>query len=389
MIPYGKQHIDDEDIKAVVETLISDWLTQGPKVPLFEDAMSKYCGARYAVAVNSATSALHLACLALSVGEGDRVWTSPNSFVASSNCALYCNAIVDFVDIDIETGNMCITALESKLRKAKKTNTLPKVVIPVHFAGQSCDMESIATLASHYGFRIIEDASHAVGAKYDSSFVGSCEYSDICVFSFHPVKIITTMEGGMAMTNNPALAESMRMGRSHGVTNTEQSMTEPSHGPWYYQQISLGYNYRMNDIEGALGISQVKKLSEFIGKRNAIAKNYDELFKSCPKIYPLIVNNRSYSSYHLYVIRVTNLNFVKKKELIESLRNEGILAHVHYIPIHTQPYYKALGFKCGDLPSAELYYQQAITLPIFPSLKPSQVKFVANKVKTLLDELEK
>ena len=338
MIPYGKQHIDDEDINAVVETLKSDWLTQGPKVPLFEEAMSEYCGARHAVAVNSATSALHLACLALSVGEGDRVWTSPNSFVASSNCALYCNAIVDFVDIDIETGNMSITELENKLRKAKETNTLPKVLIPVHFAGQSCDMKSIATLASHYGFRVIEDASHAVGAKYKNSLVGSCKYADICVFSFHPVKIITTMEGGMAMTNDPALAESMRMGRSHGVTSAKELMTKPSHGPWYYQQVSLGYNYRMNDIEGALGVSQVKKLSVFIEKRNSIAKKYNELFKSYPRICPLIVSDQSYSSYHLYVVRIFDISQEQKKTLIERLRNAKIFAHLHYIPIHTQPY---------------------------------------------------
>ena len=389
MIPYGKQHIDDEDIKAVVETLISDWLTQGPKVPLFEEAMSEYCGARHAVAVNSATSALHLACLALSVGEGDRVWTSPNSFVASSNCALYCNAIVDFVDIDIETGNMSITELENKLRKAEGTNTLPKVLIPVHFAGQSCDMKSIATLASHYGFRVIEDASHAVGAKYKNSLVGSCKYADICVFSFHPVKIITTMEGGMAMTNDPALAESMRMGRSHGVTSAKELMTKPSHGPWYYQQVSLGYNYRMNDIEGALGVSQVKKLSVFIEKRNSIAKKYNELFKSYPRICPLIVSDQSYSSYHLYVVRIFDISQEQKKTLIERLRNAKIFAHLHYIPIHTQPYYEALGFNAGDFPSAEQYYKQAITLPIFPDLASSQVEFIVDKLITTLDELDK
>ncbi|WP_032094395.1 MULTISPECIES: UDP-4-amino-4,6-dideoxy-N-acetyl-beta-L-altrosamine transaminase [unclassified Alteromonas] len=389
MIPYGKQHIDGEDIKAVVETLKSDWLTQGPAVPRFEQALAQYCNAQYAVAVNSATSALHLACLALSVGEGDTVWTSPNSFVASSNCALYCNAKVDFVDVDLLTGNMCVSALEDKLEKAAQNNTLPKVVIPVHFAGQSCDMKRIFALSSHYGFRIIEDASHAVGAQYENNFVGSCEYSDICVFSFHPVKIITTMEGGMAMTNDPALADSMRLGRSHGVTNDKALMTEPSHGPWYYQQVSLGYNYRMNDIEGALGVSQVKKLSLFIEKRNAIAKKYDELFKSCPRIHPLIVSDQSYSSYHLYVVRVLDISQEQKKTLIERLRNEGIFAHLHYIPIHTQPYYDALGFNAGDFPNAEQYYQQAITLPIFPDLSSSQVEFIADKLITLLDKLGK
>ena len=381
MIPYGKQHIDDEDINAVVETLKSDWLTQGPKVPLFEEAMSEYCGARHAVAVNSATSALHLACLALSVGEGDRVWTSPNSFVASSNCALYCNAIVDFVDIDIETGNMSITELENKLRKAKETNTLPKVLIPVHFAGQSCDMKSIATLASHYGFRVIEDASHAVGAKYKNSLVGSCKYADICVFSFHPVKIITTMEGGMAMTNDPALAESMRMGRSHGVTSAKELMTKPSHGPWYYQQVSLGYNYRMNDIEGALGVSQVKKLSVFIEKRNSIAKKYNELFKSYPRICPLIVSDQSYSSYHLYVVRIFDISQEQKKTLIERLRNAGIFAHLHYIPIHTQPFYQKMGFKWGDFPKSEKYYNSAISIPLFPNLTFDDQDYIIENLK--------
>lgn len=388
MIPYGKQHIDNEDVKAVVDTLKSDWLTQGPVVPRFEQALAKYCDAKYAVAVNSATSALHLACLALSVGKGDRVWTSPNSFVASSNCALYCSAEVDFVDIDLLTGNMCANALEDKLKKAALNNTLPKVVIPVHFAGQSCDMKRISSLSSHYGFRIIEDASHAVGARYENNFVGSCKYSDICVFSFHPVKIITTMEGGMAMTNESALAESMRLNRSHGVTNAKELMTEPSHGPWYYQQVSLGYNYRMNDIEGALGVSQVNKLSLFIEKRNFIAKKYDELLKSCPRISPLIVSDQNYSSYHLYVVRILDMSLEQKKILIERLRNEGIFAHLHYIPIHTQPYYEAIGFEAGDFPNAEKYYQQAITLPIFPDLASSHVKFIVDKLITLLDEFD-
>ena len=383
MIPYGKQHIDDEDIKAVVETLTSDWLTQGPKVPLFEEAMSEYCGVRYAVAVNSATSALHLACLALSVGEGDRVWTSPNSFVASSNCALYCNAIVDFVDIDLETGNMCITALKNKLRKAKETNTLPKVLIPVHFAGQSCDMESIATLASHYGFRVIEDASHAVGAKYKNSLVGSCKYADICVFSFHPVKIITTMEGGMAMTNDPELVESMRMGRSHGVTNAKESMTKPSHGPWYYQQVSLGYNYRMNDIEGALGVSQVKKLSVFIEKRNSIAKRYDELFKSCPRILPLIVSGQSYSSYHLYVLQLdTKKSKITQNQIFEKLRSAGFFVNLHYIPVYKHPFYKNNGHQNTYLENAENYYSKAISIPIYPGISSDdQHRFVETLIK--------
>ncbi len=387
MIPYGKQHIDDEDIKAVVETLKSDWLTQGPTVPMFEQAMSEYCGAKYAVAVNSATSALHLACLALSVGEGDRVWTSPTSFVASSNCALYCNASVDFVDIDIETGNMCITALENKLRKAKKTNTLPKVVIPVHFAGQSCDMESIATLASHYGFRIIEDASHAVGAKYNSSFVGSCEYSDICVFSFHPVKIITTLEGGMAMTNNADLASRMHSSRSHGIIKDLDLTTDQSHGPWYYQQVELGYNYRMNDVEAALGISQLKKIDTLIQQRNDIAKLYNKLLKNNKVIKPLSSTTNNYMSYHLYVVRVTCCDLKMKRNLVCSLRNSGIFAHVHYIPIHTQSFYRGLGFNWGDFPNAERYYTEAVTLPIFPRLTPIEVKKIVRELVKLVNRL--
>jgi UDP-4-amino-4,6-dideoxy-N-acetyl-beta-L-altrosamine transaminase len=269
VIPYGRQHLDENDVNAVVETLTSNWLTQGPAVPKFEEALASYCNAEFGVAVNSATSALHIACLALGVGKEDIVWTSPNSFVASSNCALYCGASVDFVDIDLQTGNMCVKALKQKLEYARGINKLPKVVIPVHFAGQPCDMESLNALAKQYGFYVIEDASHAVGAKYKDVFVGSGKYADICVFSFHPVKIITTMEGGMALTNNKEWAVKMRMLRSHGITNNPAMMTEESHGPWYYQQTSLGFNYRMTDVEAALGLSQLEKLETFLEKRNA------------------------------------------------------------------------------------------------------------------------
>lgn len=386
MIPYGRQHLDEDDVKAVVETLTSNWLTQGPAIPKFETALADYCGANFGIAVNSATSALHIACLALGVSEGDRVWTSPNSFVASSNCALYCGAKVDFVDIDLQTGNMCMKALKQKLEHAQNINTLPKVVIPVHFAGQPCDMESLHVLAKQFGFYVIEDASHAIGAKYKGAFIGSGQYADICVFSFHPVKIITTMEGGMALTNNSEWAAKMRMLRSHGITNNPEMMTEESHGPWYYQQISLGFNYRMTDVEAALGLSQLDKLEVFLEKRNALAAHYDRLFSECETITPLKQNADGYSSYHLYVVRIDSLTDKQHADLVTNLRERGIFAHVHYIPIHMQPYYKNLGFKLGDFPNVETYYQQAVTLPLFPELTFEQVEFV---VKILAEEIKR
>lgn len=378
MIPYGRQHLDSSDINAVVETLQSSWLTQGPAIPKFENAFATYCNSSYGIAVNSATSALHIACLALGVGKGDCVWTSPNSFVASSNCALYCGANVDFVDIDLRNGNMCVDALKDKLTEAESTGTLPKAIIPVHFAGQPCDMEAIHALSKRYGFYIIEDASHAVGAKYKGTFIGSCEFSDITVFSFHPVKIITTMEGGMALTNNGELANSMRMLRSHGITTDPALMTEESHGPWYYQQVALGFNYRMTDVEAALGLSQLNKLSEFVAKRNTLAAYYDQRFKAHSHITPLKQTTGNFSSYHLYVVRIEKLSRKQHAELIVALRENEIFAHVHYIPIHLQPYYKNLGFKEGDYPNAELYYQQAVTLPLFPELTHGQVDYIVD-----------
>ena len=387
MIPYGRQHLDEDDVKAVVETLTSNWLTQGPAIPKFETALADYCGANFGIAVNSATSALHIACLALGVSEGDRVWTSPNSFVASSNCALYCGAKVDFVDIDLHTGNMCVDALRNKLALAESTNALPKVVIPVHFAGQPCDMKEIRALSKQYGFFVIEDASHAVGAKYQEKFVGSCEFSDICVFSFHPVKIITTMEGGMALTNNSEWAEKMRMLRSHGITNDPEKMTEDSHGPWYYQQIALGFNYRMTDVEAALGLSQLKKLPGFLEKRNTLAAHYDERFASKENISPLKQSNNRYSSYHLYVVRASGLTRKEHAFVVEQLRDKGVFAHLHYIPIHCQPYYKNLGFNIGDFPNAERYYEQAITLPLFPELTREQIDLIVDTLSRILDSL--
>lgn len=381
MIPYGRQHIDDDDISSVLETLNSNWLTQGPKVPLFEQALAAYCSVQYGVAVNSATSALHLACLALGISENDTVWTSPNSFVASANCARYCRATVDFVDIDIATGNMCCITLEKKLKIAQEMNCLPKAIIPVHFAGQSCNMEKIAELARQYNFKVIEDASHAVGAEYKGKPVGSCEFSDICVFSFHPVKIITTLEGGMAVTNNPDLANSMRLLRSHGVTNDPNQMQGDSHGMWYYQQIELGFNYRMNDVEAALGLSQLNKLNDFVARRQSIAKRYQELLKDSMDAVPLSILPDNYSSFHLFVVKVAVATDEDKRRLVSLLRQSGILAHVHYIPIHMQPYYQKLGFRQGDFPQAECYYNQAITLPIFPSLTMADLDTIIQTLK--------
>ncbi len=381
MIPYGKHSIDDDDIASVVSVLKSDWLTQGPWVPRFEDALASFCHVQYGVAVNSATSALHIACLALGVGDKDLVWTSPNSFVASANCARFCGADIDFVDIEQDTGNMCMDALQDKLETACAAKQLPKVVIPVHFSGQPCNMKRLHNLAEKYGFSIIEDASHAVGARYNDKMIGSCQYSDICVFSFHPVKIITSLEGGMAMTNSVELARSMRLARSHGVTSQKELMDREADGAWYYQQLSLGFNYRMNDVEAAIGLSQLGKLPRFIRERNTVACLYDAHFKGVCSVKPLVVAEGCDSSYHLYVVRITGLTLALKSKLVEEMRAQGVYVHVHYIPIHTQPYYRRLGFSHGDFPNAECYYHHALTLPIFPSMTNYEVEHV---VTTLL-----
>ena len=366
MIPYGKQDINQADIDSVVDVLQSDFLTQGPKTPLFEKTVSNYCGAKYGVAVNSATSALHIACLALSLGKGDYFWTSPNSFVASANCGLYCGAKVDFVDIDKKTYNMSAIELEKKLIQAKKDNKLPRVVIPVHFAGQSCDMKKISSLGREYGFSIIEDAAHAIGGKYLDKPIGNCQYSDITVFSFHPVKIITTAEGGLATTNSRELAEKMQLLRSHGVTRNPSLMNKESEGDWYYQQIDLGFNYRMTELQAALGISQMQRLDDFVARRNILRERYDKLLDGMTLVKPSQFED-GLSAMHLYPIKVNN-----RAKIFNKLREGGIGANVHYIPIHMQPYYKSLGFKSADLPVSEEYYNSAISIPLFSTMTKNQ-----------------
>jgi UDP-4-amino-4,6-dideoxy-N-acetyl-beta-L-altrosamine transaminase len=381
MIPYGRQDISQADINAVVEVLRSDWLTQGPAIPHFEEAVAQRVGARYAVAVNSATSALHIACLALDLGPGDLLWTVPNTFVASANCGRYCGADIDFVDIDPATLNMCVPALEEKLVVARKQGRLPKVVVPVHFAGWPTEQESIWDLAQEFGFRVLEDASHAIGASWRGEPVGSCRWSDITVFSFHPVKIITTGEGGMALTNDDALAQRMTMLRSHGITRDVQFMTEEIDGSWYYEQQMLGFNYRITDIQAALGISQLANLDERIARRHQLADVYDEAFA----VLPLILPRRgvdSYSALHLYVVQVdTEHSPVDRKTVFQHLRLAGIGANVHYIPVHTQPDYRRLGFACGDFPNSEAYYARCISLPMFSSLTNTEQHYVIGKIK--------
>jgi UDP-4-amino-4,6-dideoxy-N-acetyl-beta-L-altrosamine transaminase len=379
MIPYGRQDINQADIDSVMNVLQSDFLTQGPQVPLFEKLITEYCGAKFGVAANSATSTLHIACLALGLGEGDYFWTSPNSFVASANCGLYCGAKVDFVDIDPLTYNLSPKELEKKLIQAKKDNKLPKILIPVHFAGQSCDMKKIHSLSQEYGFKIIEDASHAIGAKYLDRPVGSCQYSDITVFSFHPVKIITTAEGGLATTNNEGLAEKMQLYRSHGVTRDPRLITKQVEGAWHYQQVDLGFNYRMTELQAALGVSQIQRLDEFVTKRHILQERYDSLLNDdLPVIKPYQGQN-SYSSLHLYPIQIDFENTGKTRQKVyDELWNNGIGVNVHYIPIHTQPYYQQLGFKEGDFPNSEAYYNGAISIPLFHAMTVEQQDKVFN-----------
>lgn len=372
MIPYGRQDVTQADIDAVIGVLQSNFLTQGPMVPRFEQQVAHHVGASHALAVNSATSALHIACLALGLGPGDRLWTSPVTFVASANCGLYCGAQVDFVDIDPRTYNLCPQALERKLEQAEREGTLPKIVVPVHLCGQPCDMQAIHALARRYGFKIIEDASHAIGGKYKGEFIGNGKYSDITVFSFHPVKIITTAEGGMALTNDAELANKMALLRSHGITRDPQQMTHEADGPWYYQQIDLGFNYRMTELQAALGVSQMERLDQYIARRHQLAARYNDLLATLPVSTPW-QHVDSYSGLHLYVIRLQLEKITKThRQVFESLREQGIGVNLHYIPVHTQPYYARMGFKPEDFPVAQDYYREAISIPMFQTMTNEQ-----------------
>lgn len=384
MIPYGKQDISAEDIAAVAEVLRSDFLTQGPVVPRFEKAVADASNVQYGVAVNSATSALHIACLALGVGAGDIVWTSPVTFVASANCALYCGADVSFVDIDPDTYNLCPQALERKLKLAEQQGVLPKVIIPVHLAGQSCDMKAISVLAKQYNIHVIEDASHAIGADYAGDAVGSCRFSDITVFSFHPVKIVTTAEGGVAVTNQSHLAERMQRLRSHGITRDPELMTKASDGAWYYQQIELGFNYRMTEMQAALGLSQMQRLSSFVERRRVLANRYNELLSDLPVTLPQQLAD-SASSWHLYIVRF-HLEKIEKthSQIFDEFRVAEIGVNLHYIPVHLQPYYSDLGFKQGDYPVAEAYYANAMSIPLFHSMTDAQQDEVVRVLKEIV-----
>lgn len=385
MIRYGQQEITQADIDAVVSVLCSTNLTQGPTIPAFEQAVIDVTGARHAFAVNSATSALHIACLALELGPGDWLWTSPNTFVASANCGLYCGAKVDFVDTDPRTYNLCPVALEAKLQQAEQEGRLPKIVVPVHLTGQPCDMEAIHALSQKYGFRIIEDASHAIGGRYKGQPIGNGRYSDITVFSFHPVKIITTGEGGMALTNDDALATRLGLFRSHGITRDPNLMTQEMDGPWYYQQVALGLNYRITDIQAALGVSQMTRLSQYVTRRQEIAARYDRLLTDLPVMLPW-QHPDSYSAFHLYVIRMQldKIAPVSHRQVFEALRAADIMVNLHYIPVHTQPYYKAMGFQNGDFPESEQYYREAISIPMHPSLTDEEQDFVVATLRAAL-----
>ncbi len=386
MIPYGRQDINQDDIDYVIDVLKSDFLTQGPQVPLFEKKVADYCKSKFGIAVNSATSALHISCLALGLGKGDWLWTSPNSFVASANCGLYCGAKVDFVDIDPLTYNLCANELENKLIQAKENNKLPKIVVPVHFAGQSCDMKRIYSLSKEYGFNIIEDASHAIGGKYLNKNVGSCQYSDITVFSFHPVKIITTCEGGMALTNNEDLSNRMLYLRTHGITNNKSIMQpRPEDEIWNYQQIDLGLNYRMTDLHAALGSSQMTRLDDFVSRRHDIADKYDIAFKKIPITTPS-QSPDSYSSYHLYPICIEKTQTKKtQRQVYEALIKNGVAANLHYLPVYRHPYYESLGFEKGYCPNAENYFKSAISIPMFPSITNDSQSKVIEIIKKELD----
>ena len=384
MIYYGRQDINEADIQAVEAVLRSDFLTQGPAIERFEQRVAAYCGVKYAVAVCNATSALHIACLAAGLGKGDLLWTSPITFVASANCARYCGADVDFVDIDENTYNMSVSALEQKLQEAKRQGRLPKIVVPVHMAGQSCDMRAIKKLSEEYGFTLLEDASHCIGADYADTKVGSCAYSDMAVLSFHPVKIITTGEGGMVLTNDAALYEQICLYRSHGITRDPKHMTKESDGDWYYQQVALGFNYRMTDIQAALGASQMDRLDAFVARRRALAARYNELLRDLPLKTPFVMDGAQ-PSWHLYIVRIDFDRVHKtKQQIFAKMREKGIALNLHYIPVHTQPYYEALGFHAEDCPAAVEYYREALTLPLYPSMTDAEQEMAARALREVL-----
>lgn len=381
MLSYGHQNINEDDIAEAVDVLRSDFLTQGPKLKEFEEKVAAYCGAKYAVAVTNATSALHISCLAAGLGPGDALWTVPNTFVASANCALYCGAKVDFVDIDAKTYNMSVDALEEKL---KTCHVLPKVVVPVHFSGQSCAMKRIHELAQKYGFTVLEDASHALGGEYYGHKIGSCTYSDMTVFSFHPVKIITTGEGGMVLTNNEELYRKLVLLRSHGITRIPEDMNEEADGPWYYEQITLGFNYRMTDLQAALGVSQMDRLDKFVERRNFLAQRYNDLLIDLPLKTPRVLEKIK-SSWHIYVVCADfEALGITKKILFERMAKKGIFLNLHYIPVHTQPFYRTLGFNWGDFPASEKYYKEAFTIPLYYDLSDEQQDYVVKSLKEVM-----
>lgn len=383
-LPYGRQSLDEADIKAVEAVLRSDWLTQGRVIERFERKVADYCGSRYAVAVSSGTAALHLGAQALGLKSGDTLWTSPNTFVASANCGLYCGAAVDFVDIDPRTYNLSLTGLTRKLEKAEQEKRLPKVVVPVHLAGQSCEMQGIGALSKRYGFLVMEDAAHALGGRYQGKPVGDCRFSDLAIFSFHPVKVITTGEGGMIVTNRQDLYEKLLGLRTHGITRELGLMTEPSHGPWYYQQRDLGFNYRLTDIQAALGASQMDKLDRFVSRRRELATRYDALLAELPVVLPWRHPDTE-SAWHLYIVRL-QLDKIRRthREVFEALRANRIGVQIHYIPVHTQPFYASMGFAAGDFPQAEQYYREAISLPMFPGLRDEDQDRVVKVLKEIL-----
>jgi UDP-4-amino-4,6-dideoxy-N-acetyl-beta-L-altrosamine transaminase len=384
VIPYGRQSIDEADIASVVEVLRSPWLTQGPTIKRFEEQVAQYCGARYAVAVSNATAALHLACLVLELGPGDLLWTSPNTFVASANCALYCGADVDFVDIDLRTLNMSVDHLAAKLETAEHAGRLPKVVVPVHFAGQSCDMEALHALSRRYGFALLEDASHAIGGRYQGAPVGNCRYADATVFSFHPVKIVTTGEGGMVLTNREDLYQALLRFRSHGITRDPQQLQGEVDGPWSYQQLDLGFNYRMTDIQAALGASQMRRVDEFVACRQVLVERYGRAFAALPLKMPAQMSDAA-PAWHLQVVMLDDASW--RRPMYDSLHKQGILANVHYQPVYLQPYYQARGFESGYCPNAEHYYDRALSLPLFPSMSDDDFETVVGIFSNTLREI--